>query len=186
MWFTRRYDVVVGTRPIIWRFIAHIPFVGSLASLPYRSDDWLRGIVSLSNYYVIRILFGIPFRDFQNVHIYPRALVERVVVRARSSFLSPELLFRCYLAGATFIELPIQFFPREQGVPKGIRPRAIARSLRDIARGFWDFGFALRRQGGSKARGRIFRLMDAPLLGADDIRLAAPLFRYFRHPKQRN
>jgi glycosyltransferase involved in cell wall biosynthesis len=185
LWFTRRYDVVLGTRPIIWRLIAYIPLVRSLASLPHRSDDWLRGTVSLANYYVLRILFGVPFRDFQNVHIYPRRLIDDLEINARSSFISPEMLFRCYLHGATFIEVPIQFFPREVGKAKGIRPRAIMRSLRDIARGFLDFGWKLRSAARRDRTRRIFRLIDAPYLAAEDIRLAAPLFRVFRSPYKR-
>jgi glycosyltransferase involved in cell wall biosynthesis len=182
LWFTRRYDVVLGARPIIWRLIAYIPLVRSLASLPRRSDDWLRGTVSLANYYVLRLLFGVPFRDFQNVHIYPRRLLEGIPINARSSFLSPELLFRCYLQGATFLEVPIQFFPRAVGEAKGIRPRAILRALRDIALGFVDFGWELRRAARQSGDRRIFRLIDAPYLPAEDIRLAAPLFRLFRSP----
>ena len=184
LWFTRRYDVVLGTRPIIWRLIAYIPLVRSLASLPHRSDDWLRGVVSLANYYVIRILFGVPFRDFQNVHIYPRRLIDTLTINARSSFLSPEMLLRCYLQGATFIELPIQFFSRALGEPKGIRPRAIMRSLRDIALGFFDFGWKHRLSVRRDKSRRIFRLIDAPFLAAEDIRLAAPLFRFFRLPER--
>jgi glycosyltransferase involved in cell wall biosynthesis len=185
LWFTRRYDVVLGTRPIIWRLIAYIPLVRSLASLPHRSDDWLRGTVSLANYYVLRVIFGVPFRDFQNVHIYPRRLVDEIEINASSSFLSPEMLLRCYLRGATFIEVPIQFFPRELGEAKGIRSRAIMRSLRDIALGFLDFGWKLRLARHRNKTRRIFRLIDAPYLAPEDIRLAAPLFRFFRSPERR-
>jgi glycosyltransferase involved in cell wall biosynthesis len=184
LWFTRRYDVVLGVRPLIWRPISHVPVLRSLLGWPRRSDDWLRGFVSLSNYYLLRLMFPVRFYDFQNVHIYPRRLVEQIDIGARSSFISPEMLYRCYLRGATFLEVPIRFLPRQAGEPKGIRPKAILRSLRDIWRGWrvlsgplWQ---AVRHNAG---RRRVFRLVEAPYMTPEDIRLAAPLFRYHRHPE---
>jgi len=131
------------------------------------------------------MLFGVPFHDFQNVHIHRRALIEKMSLDASSSFLAPEMLYKCYLQGASFIEVPIRFIVRTAGQPKGIRLRAIMRALRDIWLGWLRFGMSVRRAArNERHHRRIFRLSEAPFMDAEDIRLAAPLFRYYRPPEQ--
>ena len=53
----RSYDVLQGVRPGEFSFRA----------LRSRSDSVYKGLVSLTNYTLIRVLFQLPFDDFQNV-----------------------------------------------------------------------------------------------------------------------
>ena len=177
---SKRFDVVVGTRPVIWRPFGHIPLLSRILGIRTRADTVIHGAVSLGNYYVLRLLFRVGLHDFQNVQIYPRRLLEQLEIKSSSSFIAPEMLYRCYLLGATFVEVPVLFIRRSAGKSRGIHPRSIMRSLRDIARGWLEFGPALRRAARASSKTRIFRLTQPTRLSEDDIRLMAGLFRYYR------
>jgi glycosyltransferase involved in cell wall biosynthesis len=177
---TKRFDLVIGTRPVIWRPFGHIPLLSRIVGIRARADTVLHGAVSLTNYYVLRLLFGVRIHDFQNVQIYPRRFIEQLQIKASSSFIAPEMLYKCYLLGATFMEVPVRFIPRSVGKSRGIRPRSILRSLRDIACGWLEFGPSVRRAVRASTETRIFRLTQPTRLSEDDIRLMAGLFRYYR------
>jgi glycosyltransferase involved in cell wall biosynthesis len=54
----RHFGVVVGVRPVPVRLLAYIPVVRSIYRVRNRSDDFIRAMVSLTNYYVLRLLFN--------------------------------------------------------------------------------------------------------------------------------
>jgi glycosyl transferase family 2 len=179
---TKRFDLVIGARPVIWRPFGHIPVLSRILGIRTRADTVLHGVVSLTNYYVLRLLFRVPLHDFQNVQIYPRKLIEKLDIKSSSSFIAPEMLYKSYLLGATFIEVPVRFIPRSAGKSRGIHPRSIIRSLRDITKGWLSFGPEVRRTVRNSRKDRIFRLTQPTCLDEEDIRLMAGLFRYYRSP----
>lgn len=185
---TKHFDVVLGVRPYPVRLLSYIPVIRSAFRVRTRSDNIFRAIVSLINYYMLRVLYGPGFHDFQNVHIYPLKYVRKFDLTGSSSFLAPEMIFRCYQAGMTFIEVPIVFVPRHLGNGKGVRPAAIMRSLTDIVSNWLKWGYAIRiqclREMFSKDRDRrIFRLTEAHYLDEEVIHLTASLFKFF-HPSR--
>lgn len=97
-----------------------------------RSDNPYKGLVSIVNYGLIRLLFRLPLRDYQNVTIYPRTLIQSVTLETESSFTNPECLLKTWWRGATFKEIPVPFVKRQLGRGKGTRPRAIFAAVRDI------------------------------------------------------
>jgi dolichol-phosphate mannosyltransferase len=101
-------------------------------SLSKRSDNRFKAFVSICNYLTIRTLFRAPFRDFQNVTLYPREVVEKYSLQSDSSFTSPELLLRAWNDGYEFLEIPVIFQPREFGVAKGTRLTSILKSIHEI------------------------------------------------------
>jgi glycosyltransferase involved in cell wall biosynthesis len=182
---TKYFDVVVGVRPYPIRMLSYIPVIRSIFRIRTRSDSIFRAIISLTNYYVLRILYGPKFHDFQNVQIYPLRLVHAFTLTGSSSFLAPELLFRSYQAGMTFMEVPIPFIPRKVGHAKGARPRALIRAIVDILKNWFRWGYELRTtilwdSLVGRQRRRVFRLTEVQFLDEEVIGLAAPLFRCFR------
>lgn len=141
--FLREYDIVTGARSLPVRE-ADRPFerFGGLQLLRLfrirhitrRSDNIPKALVSLVNYGLIRLLFGVPLSDFQNVTIYPTRLLQPIGHEATSSFANPEGLMKCYWKGARIIEVPISFLPRRVGRGKGTRMRALFASTKDIFR----------------------------------------------------
>jgi glycosyltransferase involved in cell wall biosynthesis len=165
----KRHDVVAGVRraPVQVRLGVFKPLALGLKllgmrHLTRRSDTVPKALVSVINYGLIRLLFGFPFSDYQNVVIYPSRLVQSIRVEADSSFANPEMLYKAYWKGASIVEVPINFITRQAGTAKGTRFKAIRNSLLDILR-FWISWCVLGRLDRSRP-GRIARL-DPTLWG---------------------
>lgn len=175
------YDVVQGIRPTPIRLLSYIPLLRSIYRAKKRSDNMQKAIVSLSNYYVLRILFGVKFQDFQNVTFYPSRLIQSVNLEGDSSFLNPECLLRVYEQGATFLEVPIPFIPRTQGEAKGTKVTSIIRSITDIGSNWLKWGWKYRGQMQKQyPEKRIFRIAEPFHLETEVAALAVPLFKDYR------
>ena len=119
-----------------------------------RSDTAYKGLVSVVNYRLIRLLFRLPLQDYQNVTVYPRALIQSVTLETESAFTNPECLLKTWWRGATFKEVPVPFLKRRQGHGKGTRPLAIAAAIRDILK--WWLRWVVLRRRADHGRGRVF------------------------------
>ena len=118
----RRHDILQGVR--VGEF--------SLGTLRARSDSFYKGIVSLTNYTLIRVLYRLPFDDFQNVTICPTRLAQALHLESEGSFTNPEVMMKLYWSGASFLQVPVGFKKRSRGKGTGTRVGAIARSIGDI------------------------------------------------------
>jgi glycosyltransferase involved in cell wall biosynthesis len=174
------FDVVQGVRPLPIRLLSYIPVLRSIYRVRTRSDNFRKAIVSLGNYYILRILFGAPFHDFQNVTFYPTKLLQSVALSGDSSFINPECLLRTYERGTTYIEVPIPFIPRTAGEAKGTKLSSIRKSIRDILRAWLSWGRRQCRKNRQESSRRIFRVWQPFNLDEKVIELTAPLFKEFR------
>jgi glycosyltransferase involved in cell wall biosynthesis len=118
-----------------------------------RSDSAWKALVSVANYFLVRLLFRLPLRDYQNITVYPTRLLQSLELESQSAFTSPEMLLKSWWKGATFLEVPVPFRPRRRGRGKGTRLRAIAAAVRDILVWFWRWQVLGRRR--DRGRGRI-------------------------------
>jgi glycosyltransferase involved in cell wall biosynthesis len=139
-----RYDVLQGVRGNA---------ITLAAVFRNRSDSAYKGLVSYVNYWLIRLLFRLPLSDYQNVTVYPRRLIQGVVLETESSFTNPECLLKAWWEGATIKEIPVPFLKRQRGVGTGSKPRAIVAAIRDIVRWWWQW-VVLRRRSSSRT-GRV-------------------------------
>lgn len=177
---TRYYDVVQGIRPTPIRLLSYIPVIRSIYRVKTRSDSFQKAIVSLGNYYMLRILFGVRFHDFQNVTIYRTEQLQACKLTGNSSFINPECLFRVYEQGARFIEVPIPFIPRSTGEAKGTKLSSILRSVMDILLARWSWGASFKRNVRRYPADRIHRV-EAPFNLEEEVAyLVVPLFKYYR------
>jgi glycosyltransferase involved in cell wall biosynthesis len=174
----KHFDVVQGVRPVPIRLLSYIPILRSIYRVRRRSDSLYKAVISLGNYYTLRILFGAHFHDFQNVTLYPTSLVQALPLTGCTSFVNPEMLLKSCYQGARFIEVPIRFLPRTEGVAKGTRPMTVLRSVFDTARNWltWGVRWRFRR----KMRPHIRRVAEPFLLDQSVLRLILPLFEDFR------
>ncbi len=176
------YDVVQGIRPVPIRLVSYIPVLRSIYRVKSRSDNLQKAIISLSNYYLLRILFGVNFHDFQNVTFYRTAFVQGLEMTGTTSFVNPEFLIRAYGRGARFIEVPIPFIKRTLGEAKGTKLKTVIRSVKDTLKNWLRWGVVWRLQGKlSPEAGRIQRVAAPFALDMDVLRLCLPLFNEFRH-----
>lgn len=174
-----QFDVVQGIRPVPIRLLSYIPVLRSIYRVRRRSDNLYKAVISLGNYYILRILFGAQFQDFQNVTFYRTNFVQALPLIGRTSFVNPELLLKSYHRGARFIEVPIRFIPRTQGEAKGTKLKTVVRSVLDTGRNWLAWGarerFAQRRP----SRQRIARVAEPFRLEQPVLRLVLPLFDDF-------
>jgi hypothetical protein len=122
----RQYDILQGVRPGEF----------TLSVLRRRSDSLYKGIVSLTNYTLIRVLFRLPFDDFQNVTICPARLAQALPLESEGSFTNPEVMIKLYWGGASFLQVPVLFQKRGRGKGTGTRVGAIVKSVSEIL-GSW-------------------------------------------------
>lgn len=180
----RHFDVIQGIRPTPIRLLSHIPVVRSIYRVKTRSDNLSKAFVSLGNYYLLRILFGIQFHDFQNVTIYPTKLLQSFELTGKGAFISPECLFKAYMRGARFLEVPIPFIPRKIGEASGTKLPFILRSVADILINWVKWGWRLRLARWKGTETRLFHVEEPMLLDEEVLRLVVPLFKEYQ-PKSK-
>jgi glycosyltransferase involved in cell wall biosynthesis len=174
----KHFDAVQGIRPVPIRLLSYIPVLRSIYRIRRRSDSFYKAIISLGNYYLLTILFGARFHDFQNVTFYRIQAVRGLSIIGRTSFVNPELLLKSYYSGKRFIEVPIRFVSRQKGVAKGTRPSVVARSMFDTARNWILWGARHRL---SRAPRQPIRRVSEPFqLDQSTLRLVLPLFDDFK------
>ncbi len=141
-----RFDVLQGVRSnaLSWH------------GLGRRSDSIGKAVVSFVNYALIRVLFRLPLRDYQNVTVCPTERVQRIDLVCDSSFANPEVLLKMWWHGMTFLEVPVRFERRIRGTATGTRIQSIVRSIREILV-CW-FRWVVLRGYPHRRRGRIERL----------------------------
>lgn len=108
----------------------------------------LRAIVSWGLNVVPRMLFGVRTYDAGAVKLVRRDIIQRFALVSRSPFSEAERLIRAARAGYRIAELPTETSARQSGRARGIDPRLVVDSLRDVPR-VW---FALRRETRAAAR----------------------------------
>jgi len=105
----------------------------------YRFDRRVEGFVrtaySLGYNLVIRILFGLRIKDVNFCFkLFRRSLLERIALRSEGSFIDAEFLIRARNAGATVIQMGVDYFPRTRGVSTLSSPGVILGILKEIVR----------------------------------------------------
>lgn len=120
--YLERVDILQGVR------------AGRVGRVWNRSDTTYKGLISWVNYTLVRRLFNMPIHDFQNVTIYPTKLIQAVEIESESAFTNPECLIKTWWKGASILEFPVTFLPRQKGKAKGTRIPVVLRSIRDILR----------------------------------------------------
>lgn len=177
---TRYFDVVQGVRPVPIRLLSYIPVLRSIYRVRSRSDNFMKAIISLVNYYLLRILFGCRFQDFQNITFYKREHIADIDISGTRAFSNPKLLIMTYGKGLTYLEVPIRFLPRTQGIAKGTRFASVVRSIVEIFGAWIDWGWRARLRQRRQTERRIFRVAEPFHLDEDVLTLILPLFKEFR------
>jgi glycosyltransferase involved in cell wall biosynthesis len=175
------FDVVQGIRPVPIRLLSYIPVLRSIYRVNKRSDTFRKAAVSLGNYYLLRLLFGAKFHDFQNITFYPTGLAQSLGMVGRTSFVNPEFLLKSYARGARIIEVPIRFIPRTQGEGKGTKFRTVLRSVVDTFLNWLAWGIKFRRDARQNGENRkIWRVSEPFVLDRKVLEIVIPLFEDFR------
>lgn len=99
------------------------------------SEGLLRTVYTLAYSALIRSLFQLRYRDVNfSFKLFRRSLLERVVLKSEGSFIDAEFLVRAKKAGASIIQIGVDYFPRSRGTSTLASPGVILGILVEMAR----------------------------------------------------
>jgi glycosyltransferase involved in cell wall biosynthesis len=105
------------------------------------SEGLLRTLYTLAYSALVRVLFGLRFRDVNfSFKLFRRALLDRIELRSEGSFIDAEFLVRARNAGARIIQMGVDYFPRSRGRSTLASPGVIVGILGEMVRlapGLW-------------------------------------------------
>jgi glycosyltransferase involved in cell wall biosynthesis len=102
-----------------------------------RGTSPARRLVSLANIALVRLLFGMPVRQFQYICMWPTRLLHDIAVEYPDSpFLQAEVLIKARDMGYHLSEVEVTYVPRTRGRPTGGRTRVVLKSAYDLFH-FW-------------------------------------------------
>jgi len=99
------------------------------------SEGLVRTVYSLVYNLLIRVLFGLAVKDVNfSFKLFHRSLLERITLESEGSFIDAEFLVRARKAGASIIQIGVDYFPRSRGISTLSSPGVILTILREMAR----------------------------------------------------
>jgi glycosyltransferase involved in cell wall biosynthesis len=82
---------------------------------------------------IIRVLFGLQLKDVNFAFkLFRRELLDRITLESDGSFIDAEFLIRARNAGATIIQVGVDYFPRTRGVSRLSSPAVIVKILSEM------------------------------------------------------
>jgi glycosyltransferase involved in cell wall biosynthesis len=101
-----------------------------------RADPWFRSLISGVFNILVRLLYGIHYRDIDcGLKVMRRSVLEAASpLQARSALLNTELYFKSQRSGLRIVQVPVPHHPRVAGVRSGARLIPILRAIRDLVR----------------------------------------------------
>ena len=97
------------------------------------SEGLVRTVYSVVYNLLIRVLFGLRVKDVNfSFKLFRRALLERIELKSEGSFIDAEFLIRAKKAGASIIQVGVDYFPRSRGISTLSSPSVIAKIVREM------------------------------------------------------
>jgi glycosyltransferase involved in cell wall biosynthesis len=95
----------------------------------------LRTVYTIVYTSLIRLLFQLRVRDVNfSFKLFRRSLLERIELKSEGSFIDAEFLVRARKAGASIIQIGVDYFPRSRGLSTLASPGVIVNILVEMAR----------------------------------------------------
>jgi glycosyltransferase involved in cell wall biosynthesis len=99
------------------------------------SEGLVRTVYSFCYNLLIRALFGLAVKDVNfSFKLFHRSLLQKVTLKSEGSFIDAEFLVRARKAGASVIQIGVDYFPRSRGISTLSSPGVILMILREMAR----------------------------------------------------
>jgi glycosyltransferase involved in cell wall biosynthesis len=118
----------------ITKLLAHLDEADAvLGYREHRQDPPLRIVNAWGWKMLMRLLFGLKVRDVDCAFkLYPTKLVRRANVQAQGAMVNTEMLVKLNRLGYTWIEVPVNHYPRAGGKATGANLRVIVRAFREL------------------------------------------------------
>jgi dolichol-phosphate mannosyltransferase len=117
----RHADVVVGYRTI-------------------NPEPMFRRINSTVFHALYRTLFGVKLKEISTSILWRKSVIDSINITAmeRSALIEPEVIYKAWIAGWRFAEVPIPYYRRAGGKPKGASPLMIIMTVKELLRLWWS------------------------------------------------
>jgi glycosyltransferase involved in cell wall biosynthesis len=100
-------------------------------------EGYIRTFYSFVYTLLVRLLFGLPLRDVNfSFKLFRRSLLVGMSLKSEGSFIDAEFLIRARRAGASIIQIGVDYFPRTRGLSTLSSPGVILTILREML-GMW-------------------------------------------------
>jgi glycosyltransferase involved in cell wall biosynthesis len=97
------------------------------------SEGFVRTVYSFVYNTLIRSLFGLRVKDVNfSFKLFRRSLLERLSLKSEGSLIDVEFLVRARKAGASIIQIGVDYFPRSRGVSTLSSPGVIVKILKEL------------------------------------------------------
>jgi glycosyltransferase involved in cell wall biosynthesis len=98
------------------------------------SEGPLRTLYSFVYNMLVRVVFRLHVKDVNfSFKLFRRRLLDRIELKSEGSFIDAELLVRARRAGASIIQIGVDYFPRSRGISTLSSAGVIARILAEMA-----------------------------------------------------
>jgi glycosyltransferase involved in cell wall biosynthesis len=100
-------------------------------------EGYVRAFYSFVYTVLVRLLYGLPLRDVNfSFKLFRRSLLAHMNLKSEGSFIDAEFLIRARRAGASIIQIGVDYFPRTRGLSTLSSPAVILKILREML-GMW-------------------------------------------------
>jgi glycosyltransferase involved in cell wall biosynthesis len=98
------------------------------------SEGFIRTVYSFFYNTLIRVLFGLGVKDVNfSFKLFRRSLLQKFELKSEGSLIDVEFLVRAKKAGATIIQIGVDYFPRSRGISTLSSPAVIVKILKELA-----------------------------------------------------
>jgi glycosyltransferase involved in cell wall biosynthesis len=115
-----------------------------------RDYSLYRKINSYGYIALVKLLYGMPQRQFNYVHLYRRDIFDRIEVESTGVFITAEILIKARDLGYAIAEVEVGYVPRVTGQASCGKPKVVAKAAGDLFRFWprWAWGRLRRRPAG--------------------------------------
>jgi glycosyltransferase involved in cell wall biosynthesis len=99
------------------------------------SEGFVRTVYSFVYNTLIRALFGLRIKDVNfSFKLFRRSLLDKFSLKSEGSLIDVEFLLRARKAGASIIQIGVDYFPRSRGISTLSSPGVIVKILKELIR----------------------------------------------------
>jgi glycosyltransferase involved in cell wall biosynthesis len=85
---------------------------------------------------IYRLLFGVKLREISTSILWRTSVLRSIDITAsaKSALIEPEVIYKAWRAGFRFAQVPVPYYPRTGGVPKGSNIFMIIETIKELLR----------------------------------------------------
>lgn len=97
-----------------------------------RDYGLFRKLISITNILTIKLLFAMPYEQFNYIGMYRRTLFQQIKLESQSVFVGAEIMIKARDLGLNISQIRVTYVPRRYGKARGSSFRSIKATLQDM------------------------------------------------------